>query len=143
MLLNVVCILVFINHEISDTVPEFFKDIRMLFEHSIRSALYGRKIHNSVTFKERSIPGSDLSQKLHILVVIGQKSIHVCQFLHNLVYIPADFLCLLPFCCTMDQHLEIWKAVERLDIPAYQISLFKRVHGAKRFVIIGVVGVFF
>ena len=96
LFLNVVRILVFINHDIADALSELIKHLRMLHQHVISFCLYGGEIHGTVAFQKFLITLYEPCQKAHVLIGICLHGFHVNQLLHHLVDVPANLHGLFP-----------------------------------------------
>ena len=103
LLLNVVRILVFIDHDIPDALLNLFKNGRVVLQHVIGPGLDRGEVHHAVPLKKFAVTDGDLPEELHVPVGIGEQGIHICELFHDLVHIPADLLCLLPAALSGDQ----------------------------------------
>ncbi len=103
LFLNVVRILVFIDHDIPDALLNLFKNGRVVLQHVIGSGLDRGEVHHAVPLKKFTVADGDLSEELHVPVGIGKESVDIRKLLHNLVHIPADLLRLFPAALSGDQ----------------------------------------
>ena len=143
LLLNVIRVLILIDHNITDTVLNPLKHIRMLHEHLPSPGLNGREIHDTLSLEEFPVPDNDLSEELHVLVTVRKEGIYIRELLHDHVHVAADFLCLLPAASEWNILRIIRQTAESLDIPADQIGLLEGIHHPERLFIINIFGVFF